>query len=66
VLAYDAGTVDWEGDEPRDTPVYGGFWIGLHGGLRYWINSKVALNGRLSFGTLSYGAIEFGVDFKIQ
>ena len=66
VLAYDAGTVDWEGEEPRDTPVYGGFWIGLHGGLRYWINPKVALNGRLSFGTLGYGAIEFGVDFKIQ
>ena len=66
VLAYDAGTVDWEGDEQRDTPVYGGFWIGLHGGLRYWVNPDLALHGRISFGTLNYGAIEAGVDFKIR
>ena len=66
VLAYDAGTVDWEGEQAKDTPVYGGFWLGIHGGLRYWINPGLALNGRLSFGTLSYGAIEIGVDFKLK
>lgn len=66
VLAYDAGTVDWEGEQPHNTPVYGGFWIGIHGGLRYWINPVLAINGRVSFGTLSYGAIEVGVDFKLK
>jgi hypothetical protein len=66
VLAYDAGTVDWSGDGiERDTPVYGGFWIGVHGGLRYWFTPTVALNARIGFGTLSYGALDIGVDFKL-
>jgi hypothetical protein len=45
-------------------PSYGGFWLGFHGGARYWITPTLALMGRIGFGTLSYGALELGVDFK--
>src|SRR3990172_3078932 len=34
------------------------------GGTRYWITPTIALMGRVGFGTLSYGALEVGVDFK--
>jgi len=66
VLAYDAGSVDWEGPTSfyHSNPSYGGLWLGLHGGLRYWINPNIGLSARIAFGTLSYGALDLGVDFK--
>lgn len=45
-------------------PSYGGFWLGFHGGTRYWLTPTIALTGRVGFGTLSYGALEVGVDWK--
>jgi len=39
-------------------------WLGIQGGIRYFINPDLALTGRVGFGTLSYGALEVGVDFK--
>jgi len=65
VLAYDGGSVSYDGPG-RDyaTPSHGGLWLGLQGGLRYFINPDLALTGRVGFGTLSYGALEVGVDFK--
>jgi hypothetical protein len=66
VLAYDAGSVNLK--SPNNVfyaePSHGGFWLGFHGGTRYWITPTIALMGRVGFGTLSYGALELGVDFK--
>ena len=67
VLAYDAGSVNTSystNNRLFDEPTHGGLWLGFHGGARYWITPTIALNGRVGFGTLSYGALELGVDFK--
>jgi protein-S-isoprenylcysteine O-methyltransferase Ste14 len=65
ILAYDAGSVSWDG--PYSTyasPSYGGLFLGLHGGMRYWFSPNLAGTARIGFGTLSYGALDIGVDFK--
>ena len=65
VLAYDGGSVKFKGEQNNYlTPSHGGFWFGFQGGVRYWINPQTAITGRVAFGTLSYGALEVGVDFK--
>lgn len=66
VLAYDAGSVDLEGANNvfYAEPSHGGLWLGFHGGARYWVTPTIAITGRVGFGTLSYGALELGVDFK--
>jgi hypothetical protein len=66
VLAYDAGSVEYNGPSGTGyiSPSYGGLWLGLHGGLRYWIQPNLALSSRIGFGTLGYGALDIGVDFK--
>ena len=65
VLAYDGGSVSYTGPGGNyATPSHGGLWLGFQGGMRYWINPDIAITGRVGFGTLSYGALEFGVDFK--
>ena len=66
VLAYDAGSVDLKSSSSifYAEPSHGGLWLGFHGGTRYWITPTIALMGRVGFGTLSYGALEVGVDFK--
>ena len=65
VLAYDGGSVSYDGPGGNyATPSHGGLWLGIQGGIRYFINSNIALTGRVGFGTLSYGALEVGVDFK--
>lgn len=46
-------------------PTYGGLWLAFQGGARYWITPTIALTGRVGFGTLSYGALELGVDWKL-
>jgi hypothetical protein len=65
-LAYDGGSVSWDGPGGFDyvSPTYGGFFIGAHGGARYWISPTLAVSARIGFGTLSYGALDLGVDFK--
>jgi hypothetical protein len=68
VLAYNAASVNWNGPSAGNNfikPVYGGVFLGLHGGLRYWLSPNLALTGRLGFGTLSYGGLEVGVDFRL-
>lgn len=65
VLAYDGGSVSYSGAAVGYvTPSHGGLWLGIQGGLRYWIKPDIAITGRVGFGTLSYGALEFGVDWK--
>lgn len=65
VIAYDGGSVSYSGPNKKyPTPSHGGLWIGAQGGIRYWFNPNFALTGRVGFGTLSYGALELGVDLK--
>lgn len=66
VLAYDGGSVSYNGPDNRNypTPSHGGLWIGAQGGLRYWFNPSIAATVRVGFGSLSYGALELGVDLK--
>ena len=65
VLAYDGGSVSYSGPGGNyATPSHGGLWLGFQGGLRYFLQPNLALTARVGFGTLSYGALEVGVDFK--
>ncbi len=66
VLAYDGGSVSYDGPNNSNypTPSHGGLWIGAQGGLRYWFNPNFAVTGRVGFGSLSYGALEVGLDVK--
>ncbi len=66
VIAYDAGSASWDGPGGFNyvTPSYGGFFIGAQGGVRYWFQPNLGLVGRIAFGSLSYGGLEVGVDFK--
>ena len=66
LLDYDIGSTDYSGPYSAwfVEPSYGGFFLGLHGGMRYWISPSMALCGRVSFGSYSYGTLDLGVDFK--
>lgn len=65
-LAYDAGSVKWGGSsgETYATPTYGGMFFGGNAGARYWFSPTVGVSARVGFGSLSYGALDLGVDFK--
>jgi hypothetical protein len=67
VLAYDIGSVKWDGPSGNNwtEPSYGGLWLGAHAGARYFFSPSLALTGRIGFGTLSYGAIDIGLDFVL-
>ena len=67
VLAYDAGSVKYGGTygDIYPHPSSGGVWLSIQGGARYWVSNNFGVTGRLGFGTLSYSALEFGVDWKI-
>lgn len=66
VLAYDGGSVSYNGPDNRNypTPSHGGLWAAAQGGVRYWFNPNIAASVRVSFGSLSYGALELGADIK--
>ena len=65
-LAYDAGSVSWDGPsgDYYSSPTYGGFFIGASAGAGYWISPTVGISARIGFGSLSYGGLDLGVDFK--
>jgi hypothetical protein len=65
-LAYDVGSVDWDGPGGNNysEPTYGGFFLGGNAGIRYWVSPTLALSARFGFGTLSYSALDLGVDLK--
>lgn len=66
VLGYDFGSWSYDGpDSGFLEPTYGGFILTVNGGARYWFSPTIAVTARLGFGSLSYGALEFGVDFKL-
>jgi hypothetical protein len=67
VLAYDVSSVSWDGPgghEGYSSPSAGGLWLAAEGGARYFISPTIAISGRIGFGSLSYGALEVGLDFK--
>lgn len=67
LLAFDIGSVDYSGPNNQfySEPSYGGFWVGLHAGMRYWLSPDIALTGRFGFGSYSYSSFDVGVDFKL-
>lgn len=71
VFAYDFGSAktSWTSNvHPAvilKSPEYGGAWIGVHAGLRYWLTPNIALSTRIGFGTMNYGALDLGVIFRI-
>ncbi|MBK7105752.1 MAG: autotransporter domain-containing protein [Ignavibacteriae bacterium] len=44
----------------------GGLWFGAQAGMRYWLNTKMAFNIRIGFGTLSYSALDLGIDYSFR
>ena len=66
ILAYDAGSVSWDGPSGYNysSPTYGGFFLGVNGGLTYWVSPTIGITGRLGYGSLSYGGLDVGVNFK--
>lgn len=65
VLAYDAGSVKWGGQFATfDKPTHGGLFLGAHAGARYFFSPTMALSGRFGLGTLSYGSLDIGLDWK--
>lgn len=64
-LAYDVGSVSWDGvDEGGfNDPSVGGLWLAAGAGMRYFVSPNMAIVGRLNFGSLSYSALDLGVDF---
>ncbi len=66
VLAYDIGSTSWKDQELAGfSASAGGFWAAIQVGGRYWLTPTLALTARLGFGSLSYGALDVGVDFKL-
>ena len=65
-LAYNGGSVSWDGPSGYNyaSPTYGGLFLGLAGGMRYWVSPTLAVSARLGYGSLSYGGLDLGVDFK--
>lgn len=65
VIAYDAGSVSWSGAYGNyASPTSGGLWTALQAGTRYWVSPTLALRASVGLGTLSYEALDLGVDFK--
>ncbi|MBM4161051.1 MAG: hypothetical protein FJ217_08125 [Ignavibacteria bacterium] len=65
VLAYDAGSVSWDGPfGGYAEPTHGGLFLGAHGGARYFFSPTMAVSARFGVGTLSYSSIDIGLDWK--
>ncbi len=66
VLAYDVGSTSWSGPNNffNGSVSAGGFWAAIQAGGRYWISPTIALAARIGVGSLSYGGLDVGVDFK--
>lgn len=71
VLGYDASSSSWTwasgygnyfGIEPSSTS--GGLVLNAQGGARYWISPTMAIRASIGYGSLSYGALDVGVDWK--
>lgn len=67
VLAYDGSSVKWDGPGGYDysSPTSGGLVLNIQGGVRYWLSPGTAVRASIGYGSLSYGALDLGVDFKL-
>ena len=71
VLAYNLGSAktSWREESHPDAvlepPDQFGVWFGVHAGLRYWLSENIAVSTRIAFGTMSYGALDLGIVFRI-
>lgn len=67
VFAYNGGSVSWDGPESKyfSEPSHGGMWFAGHAGIRYFFSPTLALCAHLGFGTLSYGALDLGIDIRL-
>lgn len=70
IVAYDFGFSDVKSqsnsDDENFESDYGGLWIAAHAGARYWFRENMAVSIRIGFGTLSYGALDLGFDYKFN
>jgi hypothetical protein len=65
VLAYDAGSVSWDGPGGGFAePTHGGLFLGAHAGARYFFSPTMAVSARFGVGTLSYSSLDIGLDWK--
>jgi len=66
ILGYDVVSLSWKGTGNEPSSVSAGGFIGTgYGGLRYFFRDNIAFVARLGYGTLSYGALEVGLDFRL-
>jgi len=65
-LAYDIGSVSYKGSSsyPHSEPSWGGMFLGLNGGCRYWFSNSWSGVVRLGFGSSSFSVIDIGADYK--
>ena len=65
VLAYDGSSVSWSGPAANySSPTSGGLFLGAQGGARYWFSPTMAVRATIGVGSLSYGGLDLGLDFK--
>lgn len=66
-LAYDAASVKYRGPSGFNysSPTSGGLFLGTNAGARYWFSKNMAVVGRIGFGTMSYSALDIGIDFRL-
>jgi hypothetical protein len=65
-LAYDIGSVDYTGPSAYhySEPSWGGLFLGINGGCRYWFSDTWAGTVRLGFGSSSFSVIDIGADYR--
>jgi hypothetical protein len=69
ILGYDASSAKWTGGstffgfEPSASSS-GGLVLNAQGGARYWFSPTMAVRASIGYGSLSYGALDLGIDFK--
>jgi len=66
VLGYDASSVKYDGPSGFNysSPSSGGLVLNAQGGARYWFSPTMAVRASIGYGSLSYGALDLGIDFK--
>lgn len=66
ILGYNVASTSWKGiGVVRGSVSAGGFIGTAYGGLRYFFRDNIAFVARLGYGTLSYGALDVGLDFRL-
>ena len=69
ILAYNFGSSEAEIKTPGFTvsdESNNNFWFGANAGIRYWFLHNMAMHLRIGVGTLSYGAVDLGFDYKLN